>query len=455
MKLPYLRPLAAVTLLVLAAPLLGTCVGVPLPAADLQVVALPTAAVHAPPADAAVVVPDGMPALSRANITPTPTFLPIPTPLPRPPTPTTRPLGPGGLPFPLKTEQLEFGVAAHLFYTDRAAPLAAARAAGFGWIRQQIHWKDQEGPPGIYAWGELDDIVEAVNAYGLKLLISVVRAPGFYTANGGNGLPQDPGRLGDFVAALATHYKGRVHAIEIWNEQNLAYENGGHVSTEDAAHYVELLKAAYTRIKAVDPRIYVLVGPPASTAVNSPGIAISDLRYYRAMYSYQNGVIRNYFDAQAVHPGGSANPPDTLWPDNPSPAQGWTTDPTFYFRHVENVRRLMEEYGLADHQIWITEFGWATRNTTPGYEFGNQVSYEQQAEYIVGAMRRTKTHYPWVGAMFLWNLNFGPLKARDGDPLHEQASFSILNGDGSPRPSYLAIQRYLAELRAQGDAPQR
>ncbi len=110
----------------------------------------------------------------------------------------------------------------------------------------------------------------------------------------------------------------------------------------------------------------------------------------------------------------------------------------------------MEEYGLADHQIWITEYGWATQNTTPGFEFGNQISFGQQADYIVGAMRRTKEQYPWVGNMILWNLNFGPLKAADGDPLNEQASFSILNGDYSPRPSYLAIQRYIGELRAQG-----
>ncbi len=275
-----------------------------------------------------------------------------------------------------------------------------------------------------------------------------MRSPNFYTANGGDGMPQDPQSLGNFVAALAEHYRGKVQAIEIWNEQNLAYENGGYVSTEEAGHYVELLKEAYTRIKEVDPSIFVVAGPPSSTAVNSAGVAISDERYYRAMYAYQNGVIRNYFDVQAVHPGGSANPPDTLWPESPSPAQGWTTDATFYFRHVEDVRKLMLENGLGDHQIWITEFGWATQNDTPGFEFGNQISYQQQADYIVGAMRETQEQYPWVGNMFLWNLNFGPLKARDGDPMHEQASFSILNGDYSPRPSYLAIQQYLGELSA-------
>jgi polysaccharide biosynthesis protein PslG len=413
-------------------------------------------------AEAVAIVPKGMPNLPTVTVTssptapptatrpPTATPSPTATATPAPPTPTTQPFGPGGLPFPLKTDRLEFGVAAHLFYTDRDTPLTMARDAGLGWVRQQIHWSDQEGPAGNYAWGELDGIVDSVNAYGLKLLISITSAPSFYTANGNNGLPQDPQALGNFVAALADHYRGRVQAIEIWNEQNLAVENGGWVTEADAGYYVELLKVAYTRIKEIDPSIYVVAGPPASTAVNSPGIALSDEAYFRAMYAYQEGIIRNYFDIQAVHPGGSANPPDTLWPDNPSHADGWTTDRTFYFRRVEDIRKLMEEYGMADHQIWITEYGWATQNGTPGFEFGNQVSYEQQADYIVGAMRLTKEKYPWVGNMILWNLNFGPLKAQDGDPLNEQASFSILNGDYSPRPAYLAIQSYIGELRAQG-----
>mgnify|MGYP002717750958 CR=1 FL=1 len=190
--------------------------------------------------------------------------------------------------------------------------------------------------------------------------------------------------------------------------------------------------------------------PPSSTGVNDPTKAVSDEVWYRTMYSYKDGMVKQYFDAQGVHPGGSANPPDSLWPDSPSTADGWTTDRTFYFRRVEDVRALMVEYGMERTPIWITEFGWATANSSPGFEFGNQVSYDQQAEYIVGAMRRTAEQYPWVGAMFLWNLNFAPIKAQQGEPTHEQASFSIVNGDYSPRPSYIAIQQYIAQLRASG-----
>jgi polysaccharide biosynthesis protein PslG len=313
-----------------------------------------------------------------------------------------------------------------------------------GWVRQQIHWRDIEDQSGQFFWGELDNIVNDVHAYGLKLMINVTRSPGWYTSNGGDGLPQDPQALARFVGALAQQYKGRVHAIMIWNEQNLAYENGGSVSEADAGHFVEIMAASYGAIKAVDPSIIVVAGAPASTATNIPSIALSADRYYRAMYSYNGGMMRDAFDVQAIHPGGSANPPETLWPDNPSSAAGWNDDATFYFRNVENSRKIMEEYGLGDRQVWITEFGWATANTTPGYEFGNQTSFEQQRDYIVGAMRYTADNYPWVSNMFLWNMNFAILRAQSGDPSHEQASFGVLNADGSPRPAWYGIQEFIA-----------
>jgi polysaccharide biosynthesis protein PslG len=451
--------LAAVTVAATLIPLLATCSPVPVASPALAPAPADLMALDvAPTADIIPVVervgavdPLAMPAISRENVTPVPTLAPLPTPLPPAPTPEYQPVGPGGLPFPLRTGRLEFGAHAHLFWTNRTTPMIRARDGGFGWIRQQIHWRDQEGPAGNYAWGdELDQIVAAVNAQGLKLMVSIVRSPSFYGRNGRDGLPADPNALGNFVAALANRYKGRIHAIQIWNEQNLAYENGGYVSTEDAGHYVEVLKAAYTRIKEVDPAIFVITGAPASTAVDAPGVAISDVRYYNAMFSYQNGVIRNYMDALGVHPGGSANPPESYPGETASPAQGWTDHPTFYFRRIEDIRALMVEYGMEQTPVWITEFGWATQNNTPGFEFGNQVSLDLQAQYIVGAMRLTVEKYPWVDAMFLWNLNFAPLKARDGNALHEQASFGILNPDHSPRPAFWAVQKFIGDLRASG-----
>lgn len=368
------------------------------------------------------------------------------------PTATAAPQpGPADTTFPLKTPYLEFGVVTHLFYTDRERVLQLTQNAGFDWVRQQVVWRDIEDPEnGIYGWDELDAIVETTNAYGRKLLVNVVQAPTAY--NPTNGLPEDPKQLGDFVELMAQRYGNKIHAYEIWNEPNLAHETGGWIEPADVGHYVEILMEAYTRIKAVTPEAYVLAAASSSTGVTNPEIALSDEDFYRAMYSYRDGIVRDYFDVQAVHPGGSANPPDTLWPDNPSTAAGWTDHPTFYFRHVENVRSWMEEYGMDDKQVWITEYGWATENITPGYEFGNQITFEEQADYITGAIRLAYEEYPWVGNMFLWNMNFAVTKVENGlDPLHEQASFAILNPDWSPRPSFLAVQSLIAQLKDEQD----
>lgn len=357
--------------------------------------------------------------------------------------------GPGGLPYPLALTKLNFGVVGHLYYTDRATALSNARAAGFTWFRQQIHWRDIEDSSGQYFWDDLDNIVADVNAAGMLLMINITRSPTWYTANGSDGLPEDPATLARFAGALAQRYSGRVQAILIWNEQNLAYENGGQISADDPGHFVEIMAATYTAIKAVDPQIIVVAGAPASTATNEPSIAMDTLSYLKAMYAYKDGMIRDYFDVQALHPGGSANPPETLWPDNPSTAQGWTEDSSFYFRHIENQRRVMEQAGMSNHQVWVTEYGWATPNSTPGYEFGNQISYETQRDYIVGAIAYTYANYPWVSNMFLWNLNFSVLQAENGkDPNNEQGSFSIFNADWTPRPAFYGVQQVIADISA-------
>ncbi|NCC33445.1 MAG: hypothetical protein EOM24_15720, partial [Chloroflexia bacterium] len=280
----------------------------------------------------------------------------VPVVMPQIPTPRN---GPGDLPYPLTLTRLNFGVVGHLYYTDRRTTLSKAREAGFRWFRQQIHWRDIEDRSGALLWGDLDSIVADVNNAGMLLMINITRSPTWYTSNGADGLPDDPATLARFAGALAERYRGRVHAILIWNEQNLAYENGGTIGPDDPGHFVEIMAATYTAIKAADPSIIVVAGAPASTATNDPAIALDSLSYLQAMYSYKDGMIRDYFDVQALHPGGSANPPETLYPDNPSQAQGWTDDPSFYFRHVENQRRVMEEAGMGHHQVWITEYGWA------------------------------------------------------------------------------------------------
>ncbi|NJP05355.1 MAG: hypothetical protein HC837_06900 [Chloroflexaceae bacterium] len=361
--------------------------------------------------------------------------------------------GPGGLSYPLGLAHLNLGVVGELYQTDRETALHMTHDVGFQWLRQHIRWSTIETAPGVYAWDELDALVADAERHGVWLLVSITAAPSWVTADTRHGLPADPATLAHFVGLLTERYQGRIHALEIWNGQNLAREYGGNVTLEDAGSYVELLAACYQQIKNIDPQMIVVAGALSPTSTYDPAVAMPDIDYLRAMYQYNQGMMRNYFDVQGVEVNGTWHSPDAHWTDQPDQTGGWTNDSTFYFRHLERIYEVMQEAGVHQHQVWITAYGWATRNTTPGYEFGNEVTLEQQRHYSVRAIERTYEYYPWVSNMFLWNLNSSVVQQQQGlEPLHQEGSYSIVNADWTVRPAYQGIKDMIAKVRiAQGN----
>lgn len=347
-------------------------------------------------------------------------------------------------------EPFIYGANAQLYYVDRERALTLAKigfesnntSGGGAWIRQQIPWQDHMNRDGSIAWGEMDRVVEAASAKGVKLLFTIVRAPGWATVDGGHGMPTKAnfGRFGQFMSAMAERYKGRVHAYEIWNEQNYAVENGGVVA--DAPFYVDLLVAGYDAVKSKDPNAIVVSGSPTPTETNKRNVAFSDLDYLRAMF--RDPRFRTHMDVVGVHPAGTLNAPDAMpEPNRPQNGvcDGWNGNTEFYFRRLEQIRQIMVQENLGDRQMWVTEFGWATQNNTPGYEYGQCNTADEQAQYTRRGIELARYNYaPWVGAMFVWNLNFAVTWGSAGNPQHEQASFGILNPDWSPRPVFTAIQ---------------
>jgi hypothetical protein len=305
------------------------------------------------------------------------------------------------------------------------------KGAGFSWIRVQAIWRDIEPRPGRYDTHALDRIIDAASRNGVKVVVSVVKAPAWADPNG--GIPADPAPFGKLMEFLAKRYAGKVHAWEIWNEQNLALETGGHV---DVGRYVRLLKEGYQGVKRGDSKAIVLFGGLTPTGVMDPSIAIDDVEYLRQAYAYNNGEIKRYFDHIATHPGGTLNPPDALWPERPGPGPGWIDHPSFYFRRAEQIRQVMVENGDGAKQVWLTEFGWSTANQAPGYEYGRYVSEQQQAQYLVRAFQIARSQWPWAGVLLVWNLNFSTIT----QPSDEKYPWSVVYADWNPRPAYRALQ---------------
>ena len=95
----------------------------------------------------------------------------------------------------------------------------------------------------------------------------------------------------------------------------------------------------------------------------------------------------------------------------------------------------MEDAGESGKKMWVTEFGWTTANQAPGYEYGKYNSEDQQAQYLTRAFALGRT-YPWMGVMFVWNLNFASITM----PSDEKYPWGVLKADGSPRPAYNALK---------------
>ncbi|MBF6613984.1 MAG: cellulase family glycosylhydrolase [Chloroflexi bacterium] len=342
------------------------------------------------------------------------------------------------------------GMIVQAYYQNRDRIMSGVNDLGYDWVKQQVQWKDTENPKGTYYWDEIDNIVNSAQSRNVKVLLSIVKAPDWATGGKG-GFPTDPQDLGDFMRAMAAHFKGRVGAYEIWNEYNLIGESGD----INPGRYVELLKAAYIGIKSQDPNAVVVAGALTPTDTNdplgkrAPGAdgAIPDTLYLEQMYQYNDGEVRSYFDAMGSHPYGFNNPPDTKWPENPNmnpifplgndgKPNYYNNHDSFYFRRLEEQRAIMEKYGDGEKQMWLTEYGWCSDYRPDGYGECRYVTPDQQGQYIVGAIQRSKKYYPWMGVMFLWNLNFSTFQEWFTGPSH----FSILNGDWSPRPAYIALK---------------
>ena len=368
-----------------------------------------------------------MPAIGRSTI-PTPTS---------PPQPTKPPSSTGPTPLPPPVPKPGYGVQVHLFAGDMAETLRWAQGLGVGWVKQQVEWHTIEHGPDNFDWALLDRAVEACNGFGFKLLLGVTHAPDWTRASElESGPPANYAEFGRFMEQLATRYRGRVVAYELWNEPNLAREWRG--DTLDPARFVALVAEGARAVRAADPDALVISGAPAVTGINDGVEAIDDRVFLRGMYE---AGIAQWVDGIGAHPYGFANPPDESWQSPTHVASSHNSHPSFFFRDtLEDYRALMLAYGDTGHQIWVTEFGWSSTDKmgqmdTTGWEYGREVSEAQQADYVVRAFWMGDER-PWVGPMFLWNLNLAAIWG-SGNPV---SAYSLLRPDGSYRPAYIALR---------------
>lgn len=313
--------------------------------------------------------------------------------------------------------------------------LNLTRQMGFGWVKQKFAWRDIEKAKGEYDWYRPDEIVAAVEAADLKLLVrldshplwSVISLPDDQIT--ANQPPVDYRDFRDFCYSLAERYRGRIAAYQVWNEPNLSREWGNR--SPDPKAYTGLLRLCYEGIKRADPEAIVISAGLAPTGTQPP-VAIPDEDFLQGMY---DAGAAAYFDVLGLNAPGYKAPPEAS-PEAGVLVEAYGGHRWNVFRHVEDMREIMIRNGDEDKQVAILEMGWMVSQDIHTDYTWHGVTELEQADYLVRAYQYARDHWqPWIGLMttiYIADFDWTP-------EANEQFWWSIVLPDGTPRPAFEAL----------------
>jgi hypothetical protein len=214
----------------------------------------------------------------------------------------------------------------HIHHLDRPTPTPWPSIPVPEWRLwdADVTWLDLEPTKGQWQFARLDRYLSLAQQHGTGILLTLGNPPSWAAVRA-----QDPSNLDDwraYVRTVATRYKGRVQAYEIWNEPNLKQFWGG---TTD--QMLTLTKEASQIIHSVDPQA-IVVSPSATANYGIP--------WFEDFLKKGGG---QYVDVIGYH---FYVNPQTLLPEDMVPV-------------IQRVRQLISENGLGNKPLWNTETGWA------------------------------------------------------------------------------------------------
>ena len=293
----------------------------------------------------------------------------------------------------------------YLYYEVANATTTAARQAiinqafdalqslGVSDVRIAIPWNTVETADGKFNWTVPDMIVAEAEKRGMGILASISHAPAWAGGGVGSAHPSTDqaaalatfaSQFADFTSAVATRYStgpfaGAISSYEIWNEPNGALE----WNPSDPAAYTALLKAAYTAIKAVNTNISV-IGGVVGAGWGIPGLSVDPVGFVAGMYA---AGAKGFFDALSFHPYSQSLPFSSgvgaTLPGGLSAVQ-----------QVKAIRDLMAVNNDESLKIWISEYGYATANSSDAEQL-------KQAQFIADLVNYWQT-FQGGGPIFLY-----------------------------------------------------
>ncbi|MFG1929260.1 cellulase family glycosylhydrolase [Mycobacterium sp. NPDC048908] len=281
------------------------------------------------------------------------------------------------------------------------------KATNVSAVRLMIPWAAVETSTGTLNWSSIDKTVNSAASRNIAVVGMVNATPRWAVVSGGQYLssrPSSAAAYADFVAKFVARYAGKIAAVEIWNEPNSVTF---WTPTPDPAAYTELLKAAYPKVKAVDPSIVVISA--GLGAIQSFGsLTINPVAYLTQMYAAGAGP---YFDALSFHP--------YLYTLKFSGGVGKANSPV---QQLMDLRKVMIANGNENKKIWATEYGQPSAS-------GGEA---RENEYIADILLKWQ-ELPYTGPMFIYT-------TRDRASLGNQSTFGIYRTDWTPKTAVQTVR---------------
>jgi hypothetical protein len=296
-----------------------------------------------------------------------------------------------------------FEYGGHVTSASSARAAGAMRSAGMSWMKVQVRYS--LGAPASTVAGE----ISAAHAAGFKILVGTVGNPNDLASGGDAYIQQYAAWLGG-IAALGAD------AIEVWNEPNIDREwPRGQIS---GAAYANMLRQAYTAIKAGNGGTIVISGATAPTGAEAafPGQVVNDDNFMRQFVA-AGGL--NYVDCIGVHYNEGIVPP--------TQTSGDARGDNYYTRYLPSMVNVYRNI-VGNKQLCFTELGYLTSEGYPPlpsfFAWAQNVTLAQQSAWLAQAAAYLSQQGN-VRLMIVWNVDF-TLYA--GDP---QGGYAMIRPDGN------------------------
>ncbi len=299
-------------------------------------------------------------------------------------------------------------------------------------VRRDFLWSEIEPAQGTFVFDGQERLVTEAQTASVDVLASLLYGNLWATTAANRDEyypPDDPMTFARYAAQTVSHFRGRVHDWEVWNEPNAGFRFWKPYLRGDARAYGRLLSETVRAVHAVDPGARVAFGG----TVFIPQLITGGVPYATQAFDANPGLAMS-LNAYAFHAYNVYAP--RTGPESTAPSEVPLLD------KIALTAGMTEREGVpTTAPFWLTEIGW------PSAGDNNEA---KQAQWTVRAVLLAALG--GVDGVYLYTMGDGPHpEAFPPEDAFGLVRYDANYGDGvdpGDKPVFVALRTLFATVGA-------